>query len=191
MEFPSLKASRSMRWPRRIKRYPGYGTIPEKNSAVPTAYTWNRGNWRANVGTNVVTPPASQSVIPTDIYAGNVPPTGGTGEIESRLEYDVNSWQFYGGTKRALVANPNGTVAVNNNFSGGTYYNLPPSLLGGKVGTGFEVNPTGDAKTKLEYRKMFGETEGFLAAERSSPFQHATPDVSPVNGLKAGINRKF
>jgi hypothetical protein len=89
------------------------------------------------------------------------------------------------------VANPDGTLGVNHNFSGGTFYNLPPSVLGGKIGTGFEVNPVGDAKTRLEYRQMFGTTEGFVAAERATPFQHASPDVNAVNGLKAGINRKF
>jgi hypothetical protein len=168
----------------------GYGAV-EENKSVPTAFTWNRGNWRANVGTNVTTASASPTVIPTEIYAGNISPSGGSGAINGRLEYDLNSWQFYGGTKRAIVANADGTLAVDNNFVGGTYYNLPPSLIGGKVGTGFEVNPVGDAKTKLEYRKMFGDIEGFLAAERTTPFQHSGPDVTGVNGLKAGINRKF
>jgi hypothetical protein len=176
---------------KKVKRYPSYNAVEERNDKLPTAYNWNRGNWRANFGTNVTTATASSSVIPTDIYAGNVSPSGGTGAIDGRLEYDVNAWQFYGGTRRSLVANPDGTLGVNNNFTGGTYYNLPPSLLGGKVGTGFEVNPVGDAKTRLEYRKMFGNTEGFLAAERTTPFQHSGPDVTGVNGLKAGINRKF
>lgn len=175
----------------KAKRYPSYNTVEERNQKLPTGYNWNRGNWRANFGTNVTTATAPNTVIPTDIYAGNVSPSGGTGAIDGRLEYDLSSWQFYGGTRRALVANPDGTVGVNNNFTGGTFYNLPPSLLGGKVGTGFEVNPVGDAKTRLEYRKMFGNTEGFLAAERTTPFQHSGPDVTGVNGLKAGINRKF
>ena len=175
----------------KVKRYPSYNTVEERNEKLPTGYSWNRGSWRANFGTNVTTATAPTTVIPTDIYAGNVSPSGGTGAIDGRLEYDMNSWQFYGGTRRALVANPDGTVGVNNNFLGGTYYNLPPSVLGGKIGTGFEVNPTGEAKTRLEYRKMFGNTEGFLAAERTTPFQHTGPDVTGVNGLKAGINRKF
>ncbi|MBY0532105.1 MAG: hypothetical protein K2P86_09060 [Xanthobacteraceae bacterium] len=173
------------------KRYPGYNTVEEKSNSIPTAYNWQRGNLKANVGTNVTAASATPTVIPTDIYAGTLANSGGTGAIDGRLEYDLNTWQLYGGTKRSLVANPDGTVSVNNNFTGGTYYNLPPSLLGGKVGTGFEVNPTGDAKTRLEYRQIIGNTEGFLAAERTTPFQHLGPDVTGVNGLKAGINRKF
>lgn len=169
------------------KRYPGYREVEERKRAIPTAYNWNYGNWNANVGTSVTTASPSASVIPS----GVTDPWGGTGAIKGRVEYDLNAWQFYGGTRRELVANPDGTIGVNHNFSGGTYYNLPPSVLGGKVGTGFEVNPVGDAKTRLEYRKMFGTTEGFLAAERSMPFQHVGPDVTGVNGLKAGINRKF
>jgi hypothetical protein len=172
------------------KRYPTYRPVDSQDPSLPTSYTWNRGNWKANVGANVSTASATPTVIPTNAYAGSIP-NGGTGAINGRLEYDVNAWQFYGGTKRALVANADGTLGVSNNINGGTYYNLPPSLLGGKVGTGFEVNPTGDAKTRLEYRKMFGNTEGFLAAERSTPFQHTGPDVTGVNALKAGINRKF
>jgi hypothetical protein len=173
-----------------VQRYPTYRAVSPQDPSLPTSYTWNRGNWKANVGANVTTASANPTVIPTNAYAGSIP-DGGTGALDSRLEYDVNAWQFYGGTKRALVANPDGTLAVNNNFNGGTYYSLPPALLGGKVGTGFEVNPTGDAKTRLEYRHMFGNTEGFLAAERSTPFQHTGPDVTGVNALKAGINRKF
>jgi len=175
----------------RQKRYPGYNAVEESNRPLPTTYTWDRGKWRANVDANVTTAAAPPTVIPTDLYAGATSTSGGTGAINGRVEYDINSWQIYGGTKRGLVAKPDGTLAVENNFQGGTYYNLPPSLLGGKVGTGFEVNPTGDAKTRLEYRQMFGTTEGFLAAERTTPFQHTGPDVTGVNGLKAGINRKF
>jgi hypothetical protein len=174
------------------KRYPSYNAVQEnRNPSIPTAYTWDGGKWRANVGADVTTPSAIPVAVPTDLYAGATSPSGGAGAINGRLEYDVNAWQFYGGTKRVVVANADGTVAVNNNFSGGTFYNLPPSLLGGKLGTGFEVNPTGDAKTRLEYRQMFGNTEGFLAAERTAPFQHTSPDVTGVNGLKAGFNRKF
>ena len=173
------------------KRYPGYNAVEENKGPLPTTYTWDRGKWRANVGTDVTTAAPTPTVVPTDLYAGALSPSGGTGAINGRIEYDVNSWQIYGGTKRAVIAKPDGTLAAENNFQGGTYYNLPPSLLGGKVGTGFEVNPTGDAKTRVEYRQMFGTTEGFLAAERSTPFQHTSPDVTGVNGLKAGINRKF
>jgi hypothetical protein len=175
----------------RQKRYPGYNAVEESNRPLPTTYTWDGGKWRANVGANVTTASASPTVIPTDLYAGATSTSGGTGAINGRVEYDLNSWQIYGGTKRGLVARPDGTLAVENNFQGGTFYNLPPSLLGGKLGTGFEVNPAGDAKTRLEYRQMFGTTEGFLAAERTTPFQHTGPDVTGVNGLKAGINRKF
>lgn len=163
----------------------------EQDSKIPTKFNWDRGNLRAKVGTNVTTASSPQTVVPTDLYAGSLSPSGGTGAINGRVEYDISAWQFYGGTKREVVASPDGTLGVNQNFNGGTYYNLPDTLLGGKVGTGFEVNPTGDAKTRLEYRQMFGTTEGFLAAERTVPFQHAGPDVTGVNGLKAGINRKF
>lgn len=169
--------------------------VQETDRTLPTSFGWNHGNWKANVGTNVATASTAPTVIPTDHYAGNITPSGGTGELAGRLEYDINTWQFYGGTKRALVANPDGTLAVNNNFSGGTYYNLPPALLGGKVGTGFEVNPLGDSKTtKLEYRQMFGSTEGFLSAERTTPWMtHPGLEntTTGVNALKGGINRKF
>jgi hypothetical protein len=40
---------------------------------------------------------------------------------------------------------------------------------------------------------MFGNTEGFLAVERTTPWQ-AHPgleNTSGVNALKGGINRKF
>ena len=167
------------------------GRVIEQDTSLPTKYGWNRGNWKANVGANVTTASATPTVIPTDLYATSLSPSGGTGAIDGRLEYDLSSWQFYGGTRRALVANPDGTLAMNNNFIGGTYYNLPPALLGGKLGTGFDVNPSGDAKTRLEYRQDFGSAEGFLSAERTTPFQHTGPDVIGVHGLKAGINRKF
>jgi hypothetical protein len=176
----------------RQERYPGYRPVENKNDKLPTAYTWQNGNWRANVGTNVTTASPKQTVIPDYLNPGAGDPSGGTGAINGRLEYDLSTWQFYGGTKRELVANPDGTLAVNNNFLGGTYYRLPSSTLDGKIGTGFEVNPVGDAKARLEYRQNFGaNTEGFLAAERTTPFQHPAPDVTGNNGLKAGINRKF
>jgi hypothetical protein len=169
---------------------PAYAGVQRELRTVPTTYSWNNGNWKANFGTNVTTM-TTTTVIPSEHYAGAISSTGGSGEFKGRLEYDVNAWQFYGSTQRSLVANPDGTLSVNQNFAGGTFYSLPPSLLGGKVGTGFEVNPTGDAKTRLEYRQMFGNTEGFLAAERTSPFQHTNPDATGSNALKAGINRKF
>lgn len=173
------------------KRYPGYQDAGETDRTIPIAYNWNRGNWKANLGTKITTASPMPTVIPDYLNPSATSSSGGAGAINGRIEYDVSSWQFYGGTKRELVANPDGTVAVNNNFLGGTYYNLPPAVLGGKIGTGFEVNPVGEAKTRLEYRQMFGTTEGFLAAERTTPFQHTGPDVTGVNGLKAGINRKF
>lgn len=174
------------------KRYPGYRAVEEKNRKLPTAYNWENGNWRANVGTNVTTAAPSRSVIPDYLNPGATSPSGGAGAINGRLEYDVNAWQFYGGTRRELVANPDGTLATNNKILGGTYYKLPSSVFDGKIGTGFEVNPLGDARTRLEYRQKFGtDIEGFLAAERSMPFQHASPDASGNHGLKAGINRKF
>jgi hypothetical protein len=174
------------------KRYPSYRDVGERNKAVPTAYNWNYGSWSANVGTKITTASPSASIIPDYLNPGATAASGGAGAINGRVEYDVSAWQFYGGTKRELVANPDGTLGVNHNFSGGTFYNLPPSLIGGKIGTGFEVNPIGDAKTRLEYRQKFGvDTEGFLAAERTTPFQHTGPDPAGVNGLKAGINRKF
>ena len=175
----------------KIQRYPGYRAVEPRSASIPTSLDWNHGNWKANLGTNVTPATAPPTVIPVEAYAGSLSASGGTGAIDGRLEYDLNAWQFYGGTRRAVVANPDGTLTVNNNFSGGTFYNLPPSLLGGKLGTGFEVNPTGDAKTRLEYRHTFGDAEGFLAAERTAPFQHTGPDVSGVNALKAGINRRF
>jgi hypothetical protein len=174
------------------KHYPSYRDVGERNKAIPTAYNWNYGSWTANVGTKITTASPSTSIIPDYLNPGVTANSGGAGAINGRVEYDVSSWQFYGGTKRELVANPDGTLGVNQNFSGGTFYNLPPAILGGKIGTGFEVNPVGDAKARLEYRQKFGvDTEGFLAAERSTPFQHVSPDVTGVNGLKAGINRKF
>jgi hypothetical protein len=174
------------------KRYPSYGAVEEKTNKLPTTYNWELGHWRANVGTNVTTATQKQSVIPDYLNPGASDPSGGTGAFNGRLEYDARAWQFYGGNRRELVANPDGSVAVNNNFLGGTYYKLPSSTVDGKIGTGFEVNPVGDAKARLEYRQKFGtDIEGFLAAERVTPFQHAGPDVTGNNGLKAGINRKF
>lgn len=172
---------------------PAYATVQRENRTVPTSYSWNRGNWKANFGTTITPATAAPTVVPseTNIYASSLTPSGGTGAFDGRLEYDVSAWQFYGGTKRNIVANADGTLSANNVFTGGTYYNLPPSLLGGKLGTGFEVNPSGDSKTRLEYRQMFGNTEGFLAAERIAPFQHTNPDATGSNTLKAGINRKF
>lgn len=177
---------------RKQKHYPAYRDVGERNKAIPTAYNWSYGSWSANVGTKITTASPSTSIIPDYLNPGAAAASGGAGAINGRVEYDVSSWQFYGGTKRELVANPDGTLGVNHNFSGGTFYNLPPSVFGGKIGTGFEVNPVGDAKARLEYRQKFGiDTEGFLAAERTTPFQHTGPDPVGVNGLKAGINRKF
>ncbi|MBX3521320.1 MAG: hypothetical protein KF835_15015 [Xanthobacteraceae bacterium] len=177
----------------RIKRYPSYGAISDQNQSIPTSLSLNRGNWKANVGANVTTATAPATVIPVEAYAGSITAYGGTGAIDGRLEYDTNSWQFYGGTKSGLVANANGTLGLSNNFTGGTYYNLPQSLLGGKIGTGLEVNPLADTKTtKLEYRQTFGNTEGFVSAERTTPWAVIpSQEISPVNALKAGINRKF
>lgn len=174
------------------KRYPSYGAVDTPVKKVPTAYKWENGNWRANVTTDVTTAtsPTSPVLVP-ELNASALDPNGGSGTLKGRVEYDLNAWQFYGGTNRSLVANQNGTVGVSNNFTGGTYYNLPPSFFGGKVGTGFEVDPLGDAKTRVEYRKTIGDIEGFLSAERSVPFQTTTPDVTGNHGLKAGFNRKF
>ncbi len=174
------------------KRYPSYRAVEETPKKLPTAYDWQYGSWRANVGTKISAASPSQSVIPSYLNPGATDPAGGTGAINGRIEYDTSAWQFYGGSRRELVANPDGTLATNNNFLGGTYYKLPSSVLDGKIGTGFEVNPAGDARARLEYRQTFGtNTEGFLAAERTTPFQHVGPDPAGNHGLKAGINRKF
>lgn len=174
------------------KRYPSYRAVPEKDRRLPTAYNWQNGKWRAKFGTQITTASPSRSVIPSYLNPGATEPWGGTGALNGRLEYDANAWQFYGGTRPEIVANPDGTLATNTNFLGGTYYKLPSSVLDGRIGTGFEVNPEGDAKTRFEYRQKLGsDIEGFLAAERSMPFQQASPDASGVRGLKAGINRKF
>ncbi len=174
------------------KRYPSYRGEPERNRTIPTTYNWENGNWRARVGTNVTTVSPSPTIIPDYLNPGANAPSGGTGALNGRLEYELSAWQFYGGTQRALVANPDGTLAVNSNFIGGTYYRVPSSLLDAKLGTGFEVNPVGDAKARLEYRQNLGlNTEGFLAAERTTPFQHLGPDAAVNQGLKAGINRRF
>lgn len=175
------------------KRYLDLRTAGDAEKEVPTAYKWVKGNWRANISTNVTTATAtSNPAIPRELNPDAYAAIGGSGHIDGRLEYDVNAWQFYGGTRRALIANPDGTLALNNNFTGGTFYKLPSSVFDGKIGTGFEVNPTGDAKAKVEYRHLFGaHTEAFLAAERSAPFQPAAPETGGTHGLKAGINRKF
>lgn len=175
---------------RRNRVKPAYAGVQRELRTLPTSYQWNNGNWKANFGANVSTA-TTTTVIPSEHYAGAITSSSGAGEFKGRVEYDYNAWQFYGGTQRSVVANADGTISINNNFLGGTYYNLPDTLLGGKVGTGFEVNPLGDAKTRLEYRQMFGTTEGFLAAERISPFQHVSPDATGSNALKAGLNRKF
>lgn len=175
---------------RRNRLNPAYAGVQREQRTLPTAYEWNNGNWKANFGTNVSTSTAT-TVIPSAHYAGAITSSSGAGEFKGRVEYDYNAWQFYGGTQRSVVANADGTISLSNNFLGGTYYNLPDSLLGGKVGTGFEVNPLGDAKTRLEYRQVFGNTEGFIAAERITPFQHTDPDAAGSNALKAGLNRRF
>ncbi len=175
------------------KRYPGFQPVGEETKKIPTAYKWDAGNWRANISTSVAanaatTNPAALPELDPNAFS----PSGGNGYIDGRVAYDLNTWQFYGGTRRSLAANPDGTLALSNNFLGGTYYKLPSSQFDGKIGTGFEVNPLGDAKTRIEYRQLFGtNTEGFLSAERSSPFQPVTPDPVSNHGLKAGINRKF
>lgn len=160
---------------------------------LPTSVALNRGHWTLKGDAKVETPKAPITVVPIAPFATT--PDGGTGTLSGRLEYDVSAWQFYGGTNRNLVANPDGTIAPNQTILGGTYYRLPDTLYGGKIGTGFEVNPVGDAKTRLEYRQTFGTstTEGFLAAERTVPFQQQllAPDSSGSNALKAGVNRKF
>ena len=175
------------------KRYPGYRTIEEQEKKLPTAYKWDSGNWRANISTSVAanTATSNPAVLP-ELDPNAFSPSGGTGYIDGRVVYGMNAWEFYGGTRRNVAANPDGTVALSSNFLGGTYYKLPPSLVDGKIGTGFEVNPLGDAKTRIEYRHVFGtQTEGFLSAERSSPFQPATPEPVGNHGLTAGINRKL
>lgn len=175
---------------RRNRLNPAYADVERERRTLPTSYEWTNGNWKANLGTHVSTSMAT-TVIPSAHYAGAISSSSGSGEFKGRVEYDYNAWQFYGGTQRSIVANADGTISVNNNFLGGTYYRLPDGLLGGKVGTGFEVNPAGDARTRLEYRQVFGNTEGFIAAERIAPFVPAGPDATGSNALKAGLNRKF
>jgi hypothetical protein len=174
---------------RKMRDYPDVAASERK---LPTSVELNNGHWKANVAAKVEAASTPVTVAPIPAYAANSYPGGGTGAISGRLEYDASTWQFYGGTNPALVANADGTFGMNNTLLGGTYYRLPDTLYGGKIGTGFEVNPMGDAKTRLEYRQKFGTTEGFVAAERTVPFQqHLAPDNTGVNALKAGINRKF
>lgn len=175
------------------KRYPSFRAVEESTKKLPTAYKWENGGWQANISTSVAANSATTNpaAIP-ELNPNAFSPSGGTGYVDGRVAYDMNAWQFYGGTRRNVAANPDGTVALSNNFLGGTYYKLPPTLLDGKIGTAFEVDPLGDAKTKIEYRHTFGaHTEGFLSAERATPFQPVTPDPAGKHGLKAGINRKF
>lgn len=173
-------------------RYPGALQVKAPERRLPTRYEFNNGSVRANFSTNVTTASTNPTVVPTSAYAGAVPLSGGSGEFKGRLEYDYAAWQFYGGTTRSLIANGDGTLGLGNTVAAGTYYSLPPNLLGGKVGTGLEFSPEGNATTRLEYRKKFGTAEGFIAAERSVPFDHFLQSpADPVNALKAGINRKF
>ncbi|MCW5680624.1 MAG: hypothetical protein KF794_11735 [Xanthobacteraceae bacterium] len=169
--------------------------VQSTSRALPSKFELNRGQIRVNVEGNVTTA-SYNNVIPVNALAGTIPgaSSGGTGQIRGRVEYVGSSWQFFGGTNRSVVANDDGTLSIANAIVGGTYYKLPQSLWGGKIGTAFEVNPYGDAKTRLEYRQKFGsDFEGFLSAERTTPWQVApssTP-VNPLDVLRAGVTQRF
>lgn len=173
-----------------LQRYPAARQVTRQGFVIPKELGYNQGHIRAKFSASVNSP-ENTSVVPIETYAGAIP-SPSTGVISGRVEYDATKWELYGGTNRNIVAEINGTATVSNTLIGGTYYKLPADLTGGKIGTGFEVNPVGDAKTRLEYRRMFGTTEGFVAAERTVPF-HALPaqEYTPNLGIRTGINRKF
>jgi hypothetical protein len=170
-------------------RYPGASKLQSPKFSIPTKFAFDRGSLKANVAANVNTSTYA-SVIPAEVYVWNVPSTSSTGAINGRVEYDAAAWQFYGSTNPSLTANPDGTFSTGTNLTGGTYYQVPQNWLIGRVRTGFELDLTGTAKTRLEYRHKFGTTEGFIAAERIAPFQpSAESDAAAV--FRAGLNRKF
>lgn len=116
-------------------------------------------------------------------------------EVKGRLELDQPHWQLYGAGALGVSAGT-GPAAVRDTVAVGAYYKLPWLFQGGKIGGQFQVDNLADRKARVEYRHVFGDNEGFLAAERSLPSAGSldAPALTapiPNTSLRAGFNRKF
>jgi hypothetical protein len=121
---------------------------------------------------------------------------GDTGEVKGRLDYETNHWELYGGAGFGLTTGA-GPPSMSEKVEVGTYFKLPPALYGGKIGGGVEVNNLTERKARVEYRQLFGDTEGYLKAEHTvppvgvAPGALPAPTTLPSTAIRAGLNRKF
>lgn len=165
-------------------------TPPRRSDPKPpmTGFKADRGPFKLDVTTKVTTPPAPSMIPAVDPRLASDP----AGEVKGRVDYEGESWQFYGARGLGVTASP-ATPTIQGNVTVGTYYKLPPALYGGKVGAAVETTSPTDRKARVEYRRSFGtDTEGFLATERSiAPLSPTTTQVPSGTTFKSGFNIKF
>jgi hypothetical protein len=163
--------------------YPSAGVVPSVSVTDPTRRSFNFG-----FSTNVTTPP-TPTVTYFDFDPREVQRKGGTGEFKGRAEFDAERWQLYGAGEFGMAtADP--TVSVTDKVAVGTFYKLP-SIEGGKIGGGIEVNNLTESKARFEYRHVIGSGEGFVAAERGLVPRYLQQEAPPPTAIRGGYKRQF
>jgi hypothetical protein len=154
-----------------------------------TGFKADRGPFKLDVTTKITTAPAPSMVPPIDPRLASDP----AGEVKGRVDYEGESWQLYGARGLGVTAGP-ATPTIQGNVTVGTYYKLPPSLYGGKLGAAVETASPTDRKARVEYRRSLWvkETDGFLSVERGIAPPNPTPEQpQPATTFKSGFNVKF
>jgi hypothetical protein len=178
--------------PRAAQPYDPWSVAPNSR------YEQARGPLKVGVETKVKAANApGPGLAPPEPWSVLAP--GDTGELKARVDYDTDYWQLYSGAGFGVVTGA-GATAMSEKVEVGTYYKLPPALYGGMIGGGVEVNSLTERKARVEYRRAFGDIEGYLKAEHTVPPAGVTPGTLPVEGapvalpntaIRAGLNRKF
>lgn len=153
-----------------------------------TGFKADRGPFKLDVTTKVTTSTAPSMVPAVDPRLAPDP----AGEVKGRVDYEGETWQFYGARGLGFTAGPSAPT-IQGNIAVGTYYKLPPVLYGGEVGAAIETASPTDRKARVEYRRSFGaDIEGFVATERSlAPQITTTLPAPPTTTFKSGLNVKF
>jgi hypothetical protein len=182
---PSLLSAESFasqyRLPGRIKA--------DTELKLPTKLDYADGPMKWHLESSVTTNPTQTTIIPGSSMPG-AEAAGGTGNLKSRVTYSADQWELYGGRTVGVSQSDATGAMLQDSTVVGSLYKLPDWMSGGKVGTSFELLPTNERKTRVEYRQSFGPAEGFVAAEQTFA-PHQTDVKAAPTTLRGGLSRKF
>lgn len=158
---------------------------------LPTALNYADGPVKFGMKTSVAPNTYTPSLVPTlpdpNVLGGAA---GGTGEINSRVTYSADGWEFYGGRTFGVTQSDGAPPALSDRTTIGSSYKLPDWLAGGKLSSSIEFADTHEDKTRVEYRQPLGPAEGYIAAERQFQRGQFDSKEAPAS-VHGGVTRKF